>query len=94
MGLHEDGWTTINLFGYMWECPNYLSFEKKKDLLILFVTGGTRKAITMIMKLFIRMDTFLYTTDLEKDCVLEDFIEFDHGFDIYAQQFFKDEKVV
>ena len=76
-------------FGYMWECPNYISFEKKK---FLFCCPQGLESHNYDYEAIYQNGYFPLTTDLEKDCVLEDFIEFDHGFDIYAQQFFKDEK--
>ena len=81
--------TTPQKFGYMWECPNYLSFEKKK---FLFCCPQGLESHNYDYEAIYQNGYFPLTADLEKDCVLEDFIEFDHGFDIYAQQFFKDEK--
>lgn len=76
-------------FGYMWECPNYLSFNNKN---FLFCCPQGLESHNYDYEAIYQNGYFPLSDNLEKDdCVLEDFIEFDHGFDIYAQQFFKDE---
>lgn len=74
-------------FGYMWECPNYLQFKDKN---YLFCCPQGLETKDYDYEAIYQNGYFPLSNDLEKDCVLEDFIEFDHGFDIYAQQFFKD----
>ena len=85
MSLHED------LAGYMIECPNLISLDEKKDLLIFSPMGVGSPDRFTFRNVFsvaygighfdsknVNFDTDLYS-------------EMDNGFDFYAPQIFRDE---
>ncbi len=81
--------TTSQPFGYMWECPNYLTIDGDRFLVCcpqgLDTKGYDYEAIY-------QNGYFKVTGDLSETCSLSPFKELDHGFDFYAPQIFADEK--
>lgn len=90
-----ENWTYINQitskepFGYMWECPNLVKFEEQ--MVLFCCPQGVEKQGYNYENLY-QNGYYLVSGDLEDQYELSDFIDFDHGFDYYAPQLFKDEK--
>lgn len=86
-------------FGYMWECPDY--FKLNGQSVFSFCPQGLESSLDRfanvyqsgyIMKDASKLDLVAQTNEeLEKEIKLEDFVEWDYGFDFYAPQTFKGE---
>lgn len=80
--------STTKPFGYMWECPNLVEL---KGQMILFCCPQGVKKIGYNYENIYQNGYFIVDGDIEKEYTLSEFVEFDHGFDFYAPQLFKDE---
>ncbi len=81
---------TTERFGYMWECPNLVEISGKL-FLICCPQGVPQNGINF--ENIYQYGYFPLEINFEKkEYKLEEFIELDRGFDIYAPQVFTDEK--
>lgn len=95
--FHNDV-TTPETFGYMWECPDY--FELSDDLQsgeqtnrrILSLSPQGLEAETYRYQNIYQSGYFLVEGDIAQDAQLQEFTEWDMGFDFYAPQTFQDEQ--
>lgn len=88
-----------NDFGYMWECPDF--FELNGHKVLSFCPQGLESSLDRfanvyqsgyIMKDLNKLDIVNRNCDeLKSEIKLEDFVEWDLGFDFYAPQTFKGE---
>ncbi len=81
--------TTEQKFGYMWECPDLFSLEGQK---ILSVSPQGLKSQQRNYQNIHQSGYFLLQGDMTGAYKLENFKEWDRGFDFYAPQTFLDEK--
>lgn len=81
--------TTNELFGYMWECPDY--FEVQGEKIFSCSPQGVKAEENRFQNIY-QSGYFKVKGNIEADCSLEDFTEWDMGFDFYAPQTFEDEK--
>lgn len=79
--------TSKDTFGYMWECPNLVEFNEQ---MVLFCCPQGVKATGYNYENLYQNGYYLITGKLEEECKLSEFVDFDHGFDFYAPQLFKD----
>lgn len=80
--------TTKKPFGYMWECPNLVDLNGQ---MILFCCPQGVETEGYKYENIYQNGYFLVNGDIENEYSLSEFVEFDHGFDYYAPQLFKDE---
>ena len=82
--------TTPTPFGYMWECPDL--FEIGGQLFLMVCPQGVKQIGYQYENVYqcgyFKLD-FNFT---ENTYTIGEFVELDHGFDIYAPQSFSDEK--
>lgn len=87
-------WSYINrikskkALGYMWECPNLVELDGQ---MILFCCPQGLETEGYKYENLYQNGYFVINGDIEDEYKLSDFIEFDHGFDYYAPQLFKDQ---
>lgn len=81
--------TTEETFGYMWECPDY--FEIQGEKLFSCSPQGLNEEEYRYQSVY-QSGYFKVNGNIDADCTLEDFTEWDMGFDFYAPQTFEDEK--
>lgn len=81
--------TTDEVFGYMWECPDY--FEVQGEKLLSASPQGVKEEEYQYQNIY-QSGFFKVDGSITKDCSLRDFTEWDMGFDFYAPQTFVDEK--
>lgn len=87
--------TTIEPFGYMWECPDY--FELQGQKVLSFCPQGLKPETFRYQNIYqsgyLLLDKNLIKEDSKQLLVTsEKFIEWDMGFDFYAPQTFLDER--
>lgn len=75
-------------FGYMWECPNLVELDGQ---MILFCCPQGVETSGYDYENLYQNGYFLIDENLENKYQLSKFIDFDHGFDYYAPQLFKDQ---
>ncbi|MGN0335828.1 MAG: sucrose-6-phosphate hydrolase [Lachnospiraceae bacterium] len=80
--------TTSYKFGYMWECPDYFEIADQK---ILSISPQGLAAEEFRYQNHDQSGYFLLKGEITSGCSLEDFKEWDMGFDFYAPQTFLDE---
>lgn len=85
----ENVITSDTPFGYMWECPDYFELEEIK---ILSVSPQGLKAQEYCWQNLYQSGYFKVQGDIKCDYKLENFTEWDMGFDFYAPQTFQDPK--
>lgn len=81
--------TTPEPFGYMWECPDY--FEDGGQAFLSLCPQGLPSESLRFQNIY-QAGYFRVTGALEEEQRLEDFHEWDMGFDFYAPQTFQDER--
>lgn len=79
--------TSKEVFGYMWECPNLVEF---KEQMVLFCCPQGVTTDGYNYENLYQNGYYLIKGGLKEDCQLSEFVDFDHGFDFYAPQLFKD----
>lgn len=79
---------TKEKFGYMWECPNLVSFDDQ--MVLICCPQGVDKQGYNFESVY-QNGYFLVSGDLEKEYQLSEFVELDHGFDYYAPQLLLDD---
>lgn len=88
-------WTLLNRistpapFGYMWECPDL--FELDGQWFLAVSPQGVEQKGLDYQNVYTSGYFPLYG-DWRGECRLGEFVEFDHGFDFYAPQSFRDER--
>lgn len=95
--FHNDV-TISESFGYMWECPDY--FELPVDMQpgaqmnqrILSLSPQGLEAETYRYQNIYQSGYFRVVGDITQDAKLQEFTEWDMGFDFYAPQTFQDEQ--
>lgn len=80
--------TTDERFGYMWECPDYFEIEGEKVLSVS--PQGVQKEEFRYQNIY-QSGYYKVKGNITKDSRLEEFTEWDMGFDFYAPQTFEDE---
>lgn len=81
--------TTKQKFGYMWECPDLFELNEQK---ILSVSPQGLEAQERNYQNIHQSGYFLLQGDVTSNYELQNFVEWDRGFDFYAPQTFLDEK--
>lgn len=76
-------------FGYMWECPNLVILDKQ--MILFCCPQGVEKDGYNHENLY-QNGYYIVNGDIEGKYQLSNFIDFDHGFDFYAPQLFKDQQ--
>lgn len=87
--FYSHSLTTKEKFGYMWECPTLFSLEGKQVLSIS--PQGVESQEFQYQNIF-QSGYFLIDGDFRGEYSLNNFYEWDMGFDFYAPQIFLDEK--
>lgn len=75
-------------FGYMWECPDL--FQAGKNYFLSVSPQGLKREEKRYQNVY-QSGYFRIRGDYRGECRLEDFEEWDYGFDFYAPQTFLDE---
>ena len=81
--------TTKETFGYMWECPSLFSLNGKQ---VLSVSPQGVESEEFRYQNIYQSGYFLFDGDFRGEYSLNNFYEWDMGFDFYAPQIFEDEK--
>lgn len=81
--------TTEQNFGYMWECPDLFELEGQKILSVS--PQGLQQQQRNYQNIY-QSGYFLLKGDMTNQYTLENFTEWDKGFDFYAPQTFLDDK--
>lgn len=87
--IFENRITTSEKFGYMWECPDYFEIEGNK---FLSVSPQGIKPDGYKFNNIYQSGYFKVTGDIQSNCDLSEFVEYDCGFDFYAPQTYIDSK--
>ncbi|WP_379714214.1 glycoside hydrolase family 32 protein [Mediterraneibacter gnavus] len=88
---YELRFTTQDVFGYMWECPNYVEIDGKQ-FLIVCPQGIKQNGLDYANAHQCGYFPLNYKFE-DKTYQLGEFCQLDRGFDFYAPQVFKDHKV-